>query len=164
MSTTDRHKIKQYQRGTYRTISGITDPTGEVKKIHTRMLNIVRTGAENAATNVAEVSGGIVQRVSKLNALKFSSTAAVANDATNYNVLYVYKYTSAGASKTLLGSWNTATGAQGATVAFATNTITPVAAAAASIAAGSVITYHVGKFNAGQALANFAITLDLEEI
>lgn len=161
---TDRSKIKDQEKGTYLTASGISDAAGEVEKIHCRPLTAVVHALENAATNVTERPVGVVKRLSKVKAINVVSPAAVANDATDYVKVYVYKYTSAGATQTLLGSWNTATAAQGAMTAYANHSLSLVAAATASVAAGSTLTFHVGKFGAGKVLGNCSVTVDLEEI
>lgn len=165
---TDRSIIKAQQAGEFRTAattSAIVDPIGEVAKIHTRSLTFQRIGTENAATNIAETVFGVVNRKSLVKTLKLQTIGAVANDATDYDKFYVYKRTSAGATQTLLGSWNTATAAQGATVALAAQSMTLTSTTAdLTVTAGSVLTVHVGKFGAGKALTEFSITADLEEV
>lgn len=164
MTDTDRKKIKDHQVGMHLTDAGIADAKGAVQDAHTRAYNWARTGTENAATNVGESPGATIKRKAKIRKISLSPSVAVANSNTDHDVVYVYGYTSAGASKTLLGSWNTATAAQGAMVAFANHELSLVATACASIPADSPISYHVGKFGNGQALAVFAVTVDAEEI
>lgn len=167
MTDTDRKKIKDQQEGEYKTTAGISSAHDAVVSMHSRYLNMSRTGSENAATNVAEVPGGIVHRLSRLRGAYLSADAAVANDSTDYDTVYLYKFASTGGALgagTLLASWNTHTSAQGAITANAKHSMSLVSAAAASIAADSVITYKVGKTAAGKVLTNFSITLDLEEI
>ena len=161
---TDRDKIKKQQEGDYVTTAGISDAAGEVVKMHSRPYVIARTGSENAATNVAETPGCTIFRKSRIRDIRISSQDAVANDASHYDKVYVYKYTSAGGSKTLIGSWNTATAAQGAITAFASHSLDLVASEVDEVDANSTITYHVGKTGNGQALNEFALSIDAEEI
>ena len=162
--TTDRTKIKDQQKGEYLSTAGIVDSAGEVEKLHTRSFSVAVHALENAATNVTERPVGIIKRLSKIKAISIVPPAAVANDATDYVKVYVYKYTSAGATQTLLGSWNSATAAQGAMTAYAKHSLSLVTAAVASVSADSTITFHVGKFGAGKVLGNCSVTGDHEEI
>jgi ABC-type hemin transport system substrate-binding protein len=164
---TDRSIVKAFFAGLLRTASTstqIVDPVGAASVMSTRTQHMSRVGSENAATNVAETAGCVVNRASVLKSIKLTSATAVTNSNTDHLVVYAYKYTSAGGSKTLLGSWNTATAAQSATTAFAAHSLSLVGGTANNIAAGSTISYHVGKFNQGQALANLALAVDLEEV
>ncbi len=165
---TDRSIIKAIWAGLFRTAATTTtivDPIGEVAKFNTRSLSHQRNGTENAATNIAETVFGVVNRKSLVKSLKLQTIGAVANDATAYDKIIVYKRTSAGASQTVLGSWNTATAAQGATTALAAHSLSLTSTTAdLTIAAGSVLTVHVGKFGNGQAIAEFSVTADLEEV
>jgi len=167
MTDTDRKKIKDQQKGEFLTAAGISDADAAVVAMHSRHFNYARTGSENAATNVAEVPMGIVHRLSRCRAVYFTSDAAVANDTSDYDTVYVYKFASTGGALgagTLVASWNTHTSAQSAITANAKHSMSLVTAAAASIAADSVLTMKVGKSGSGKVLTNFAITLDLEEI
>jgi hypothetical protein len=164
---TDRSIIKAFFKGLFRTAAtstAIVDSIGAAVDMDSRPYVMSRQGTENAATNVAETSGCVIERASKLRSIKLSSATAVTNSNNDHVVVYAYKYTSAGASKTLLGSWNTATAAQSATTAFAAHSLSLVGGTASVLPAGSTISYHVGKFNAGQALANLALTVDVEEV
>jgi hypothetical protein len=164
---TDRSIVKKFFAGLLRTAStttAIVDPLGAVADGHSRVYNMSRQGTENAATNVAEIAGCTIKRASQLKSISFSSATAVTNSNNDHVVVYAYKYTAAGGSKTLLGSWNTATAAQSATAAFGSNTLSLVGGSASTIAAGSTISYHVGKFGSGQALANLAVSVDVEEV
>ena len=137
----------------------------EVGKMHRRAFTIFRTGTENAATNVAETSFAVVPRKAQVKAIYLQSKASVSNSNTDHNKLYVYKRTSAGATAVLLGSWNTATAAQSAVTAFAANSLSLSSTSTdLAIDAGAVLTYHVGKFNAGQAMGEFSVTVDVEEV
>ncbi len=106
----------------------------------------------------------MLNRKGYVKTIKGLTATAVANDGTDYDKIYVYKRTSAGASQTLLGSWNTATGSNGAISASVPFTFTLVDNSDLSVDAGSVITYHVGKFGGGKALALATLTVDVEEI
>ena len=161
---TDRAKIKDQQKGVYLTAAGISDASGEVESMHTKTFSTTVHALENAATNVTERPVGIIKRLSKVKAISIVPPAAVANDATDYIKVYVYKYTSAGATQTLLGSWNSATAAQGAMTAYAKHSLSLVTAAVKSVSADSTITFHVGKFGAGKVLGNCSVTVDHEEI
>lgn len=166
MSYTDRDLRKQQEAGQLGTMTGVSDALAEVSKIHRRPLNFARTGSETGASNVAESPGGVVKRLSYLKAASLVAKSSVTNNATNYAKVYIYKYNSTAGSKTLLASWNTATAAQSALTAFRNHSLTLTSTTAdLSVAADSVITYHVGKFGAGGATLNtFSVTLDFEEI
>ena len=167
MTDTDRKKIKDQQKGEFVTTAGIADADAAVVAMHSRYLSYARTGSENAATNVAEVPMGINHRLSRLRGAYLTADAAVANDGTDYNKVYVFAFPAAGGALgagTLVASWNTHTSAQSAITANAKHSMSLVTAAAASIAADSVFTMKIGKTGAGKAMTNIAITLDLEEI
>lgn len=168
MADTDRTIVKKVRTGIYRTAASdtnISDPYTVAANDDARPYVISRNGSENAATNVAEEVGCTILRKAKVRAIKLSSATAVANDATNYLKIYVYKYNSSGGSQTSLGSWNTATAAQGATTAKASHSLSLTSTVAdLTVDANSTISFHVGKFGSGQALANFSLTIDAEEV
>jgi hypothetical protein len=162
MAYTDREHIKKQQAGSFDSL-GLSDRDAAVAALHTRSHHIFKSGTENAATNVAETAGFVLNRKAKVTSIKLLTATTVANDASDYDKIYVYKRTSAGASQTLLGSWNTATAAQGAITANIPAELDLVDNSDLVVDAGSVITYHVGKFSSGKVLALATITVDTEE-
>lgn len=168
MADTDRTIVKKVLAGIFRTAktdTAISDPYTVASQQDRRPYVISHQGTENAATNVAEQSGCTIMRKTRIKAIRLSSGTAVANDASHYLKVYVYKYTSAGGSKTLIGSWNSATAAQGATTAFASHALSLTSTDAdLNVDALSTISYHIGKTGNGQALASFGLTIDGEEV
>lgn len=166
MPDTDRKKIKDQQKGYFVTAAGILAASDEVNKIHTRTHAHFLLSGGSTTTNVAEKAFGFVKRRSQFKAGSWAPTGALTANATNYGILRVFKRTSAGASKTLVASWNTATGAQGTTVALADNALAATSTPAdLTVAAGSVLTYEIEKFGAGGlTIGEMALAVDLEEI
>lgn len=157
----DRQILKNQQAGALAS-SGAVDPNGEIVSYHTRANHIFKSGTENAATNVAETAGFRVRNKSTVKNIHLTTGTNVSNDATNYLRVYVYKRSSTGGSQTLLGSWNTATAAQGAITQWTPASFSLVNNTDLDVDAGSCITYHVGKFGSGQTLALATITVELE--
>jgi len=162
---TDRAKVKDFQEGQYVTIAGITSAKDVVDAVHSRPYVFSHRGGENAATNVDEASGCTILRAGRLKGVKVSSQDAVANDASDYVKLYIYKRTAAGATQTLIASWNSEATAEGSLAAFGSHACTLSSTSSAlDLAAGITVTYHVGKTGSGKALNDFVVTLDVEEV
>jgi hypothetical protein len=164
--TTDREYLKQAQSG-HIASTGAAAPITEVGYAHTRARDFMKTGSENAATNVAESAMFVVNRKSKLVAADLHVPSNVATSNTDYLTLKVYKRDSAGANQLLVASYNTHGGAQGAVTQwiakdFSINTTSDTHV----IAAGSVLTYEIVKGSAtGVALPTLSIfSFDLEEV
>ena len=160
---TDREFLKQQQAGMLNT-TGAANARVEVNSSHTRCHHIQKTGTENAATNVAETVALVVNRKANLSTLKFLTGTNVANDSSNYVFITVSKRTSAGASQTTIAYWNTHTSADNQITANVPASFNVVPNTDATIAAGSIITYTIGKFGSGQAVAFGVMAVDLEEV
>lgn len=158
----DRDLIKKQEEGVYKTAAGMSDVVTAVAALHSRVFPLRHQGSENAATNVAEAGGVVVPRAGRISSVKLVSQDSIPNDASNYAKLYVYAYNSSAGDKTLVASWNTATAAQSAITAFQNHECS--LGSDLSLAAGSVLTYHVGKTGTGQALNDFTVTVDVEEV
>lgn len=157
---TDREYLKAQQAGALNT-TGASTPRSEVNQAHSRTFHIQKTGTENAATNVAETFAIVVPRKSHVNSVKYLTGTNTAADTTDYALISLYKGTSA----TVVATYNTHTSAQGA--------ITEKVAAAFSLSstdsaltldAGSVLSFGIGKYGNGKAIAAGVIAVDLEEI
>lgn len=160
MSTTDRQYLKAQQAGAL-TTSGATNAVGEVSNAHSRTVQILKTGTENAATNVAEYFAAYVKRKANVRSVDFMSATSVANDSTNYAVISVYQ----GASATVVASWNTHTSAQGAITGKAVASM-PLSSTAANlaVAANTSLSYGIKKYGSGQLVDVGVIAVDLEEV
>ncbi len=169
MTITDRSRIKQQQEGQFLTAGGMTDGKLAVRHLHSRGLQgATKTGTENAATNVAQTPAlGYQFRKVKVRGIGITTFSNIATNNTSYNVFKFYK-TVAGTS-TLIGSWNTHGGAQGAitlgtpaVIAVGTGLITN---SDAEIAVGASIDYVITKVSAGQLVdPGMLFDFDLEEI
>lgn len=164
MSYTDREILKLQQAGALKT-AGTTNADGAVAKAHSRTLGVEKFGTENAATGVSETVGRVVNNKSRLQGLKILTQTNIANDNSD-NVKFTFsKRTSAGATQTTLGTWNTATSQQGAITKNVPASVTVVANADAVIDAGSVLTYTITKGGSGQLVDNpTEFEFELEEV
>lgn len=166
MSDTDRKRIKDLQEGVHVAIAGITNARTSTHELHRRTRDFLKVGSENAATNVAETYLGTVHRKSKAKNIGITSTN-VATDNTDYTVIKFFKR-KAGVS-TLVGSWNTHGGAQGALTDQGPNLIALNAGlitnSDAEFAENSMFTYTITKAGAGKAIPQYAtFSPDFEEI
>lgn len=159
MAYTDRELLKQQQAGALGTTAA-SDPIAEVGSAHTKSINFLKLGTENAATNVAELFVGVVNRKSRVKTVKYVTATNTAADTTDYVVVKVFKGTSA----TLLASWNSHSSAQGAIVEKTASSFSVVSNADAIIAAGTPISYEVKKYGSGKVLDVGGFTVDLEEV
>lgn len=163
MSYTDREYLKMQQAGALNT-SGATNAVTAVASAHTRTIHILKTGTENAATNVAEWFGGVVTRKSKVKGVYYTSATAIANDTSDYVVIKAFQGTSA----TLLGSWNSHTSAQGATTAKTPASFSLVTNSDLVISANSAspvsVSFEVKKYGNGKVVDVGVIAVDLEEV
>lgn len=169
MALTDRTRIKNQQKGEYLTAAGMVDGNGAVNAMHTRQRDFQKRGTENAATNVAEVvCVADVARKSKLRKASIAVTTNITGDNTNYAIIKFFKRTSG--TSTLIASWNTHGGAQSSLTTNVSghcdNTTNGlVVNSDAEIAAGSQITYSIGKLGSGQLVdIGTCFSFDLEEI
>jgi hypothetical protein len=139
-----------------------TDAEGCADDLDCRTIRILKTGTENAATNVAETIGGTVFRAAKVKAVKLLTGTNVAGDNTDYLVITVSKRT--GATKTTIATCNTHLGAQGDITQFVPESFSLVAAAQ-NLAVNDVITYEITKAASGKQLAALSeIAVDIQEV
>lgn len=163
MSDTDRVIFKKQQVGSLGT-AGASNALGEIAEVHTRAHSIPKTGTENAATNVAETALAVVRRKAQCQGFKYSTGTNVASNATNYLVVTISKRDGAGGAAVTLATYNTHPSAQGAITQWQPAAFSVVANADATIAAGSLLTYTVGKQGTGQLLDVGVFTPVLEEV
>lgn len=165
MAYTDRELLKQQQAGQLATAgTGASDATLEITKAHTRTYHIQKTGTENAATNVAETYALVVNRKSVFKSAKFLTGTGSTQDASNYARLEISKRDGAGGSQVNVASYNTHNSGQGTITAAVPASFSVVANADATIAAGSVLTYTIGKLGSGVAISTGVVAVDLEEV
>lgn len=170
MSTqTDREKIKNQQEGVYLTAQNISSAKDAVDAMHCRPFGpFLKTGSENAATNVAESPMGFVPHKSRLKKLGIQVAANIAADGTDYTLFKFYKRWNG--TSTLIASWNTHTNAQGALTTASPGIISSLATGLvtnsdADIPADYGLTYEILKFGAGKAVNTLTVFSPwLEEI
>ncbi len=154
MAYTDREIRKLQEAGQLTTGNAASGLTGsaatEVAKIHSRHHHFMKTGAENATTNVAETLAFNVRLKSKLSSLHYLTGTNVAADGTNYAVITAYKRT-AGGSAVAIASYNTHTNAQGAITLNVPAAFSVVANSDSTLAAGDTVHYAIVKSGAGGA-------------
>lgn len=166
---TDREIIKLLQIGQLQG-TDVSNARTAVGATHARPRDFLKTGSENAATNVAESPMTFLKRASKLRGFAILPSANVASDNSHYVVIKFYKRFTNGGSQTLIGSWNTHGGAQGALTALTaadatTNTLGLVTNSDGEIAANSILTYEILKIGNGQAVGALTMfSFGLEEI
>lgn len=165
---TDRTRVKKQEAGVYVSSPLVGGATAAVSAIHSRQRDFLKTGAEVAATPVAESPICVVERASQLNRIKIlpPTGGGTVQDAANILTYNFFKRDSTGANQVAIGSWSTLTGAQGTLTALtpATAALSQVAGAL-QIAAGSMITYSVTKGGTGAVSAPLTtFSLDLEEV
>src|SRR5678809_577281 len=100
---TDRDKANDQLEGTIVTASGMVDAKTCARDINSRYGQFLKTGTENAITNVAESPMSWVPRKSRVRGLAIQVTTNIAANATDYAVIKFYGRL-AGTS-TLVGSW-----------------------------------------------------------
>lgn len=161
---TDRNIIKERQAGQAAAYGLAGSAADAAAAIHTRALNCTKMGTENADTAVAETVMFTVNRKSQVKTIKLLTNSGITANATHYLHLTVQKRT-AGAASVLVGSWNTHTSAQGAVTALVPASLSLVANADATLAAGDILTYTIVKQGTGRLLDIPSVfTVDLEEV
>ncbi len=162
---TDRKKIKDFQKGQYKTIASISDPSGEVENVHKRAFVVTRAYAANdAAAFTMEVA--TAKRKSRVKAIEIHSLATMTGNATNYQVFTFSSMLSNGTAGVTIGSWNTHTSAQNTITGNATASVTVVANADAELAAGTKVLCAMAPQGTGVNVAypGVSFVVDLEEI
>lgn len=160
---TDRVYLKNQQSGMLQT-TGASNAISEVSAAHSRTHHIQKTGTENAATNVAETVGLVLNRKVQISSVKLLTGTNVTNDTSNYAVITLSKRTSAGATQTTVATYNTHTNAQGAITLNVPASFSVVANSDSVVAAGSILTYTITKAGSGQAVAFSVLAVDVEEV
>ena len=165
---TDRDKFNDKIEGDALGLAGMADAKTLGRDVQSRCGQYLKTGTENAITNVAETPITFVPRLSRVRRLAIMVTTNIAANATDYAVIKFYGR-KAGTS-TLVGSWNTHTSAQGALTTAGPGVIENatgglITNADGVVAASSQLNYIISKYGAGQALATLSVfSYDLEEI
>ncbi len=154
---TDREILKLQQIGSL-TTTDCTDARATVAAANSTTRSFLKTGTENAATNVAETLMFSVRNKSKPT-VYFTTPTNVAADNTNYLIFKINKKT-AGATSVLVASWNTHGGAQGAMTTHIPAAFVNVANADAIIAAGDTLHYLITKATATGELVDIG-TIDV---
>lgn len=162
---TDREYLKYQQAGQLAT-SGAADAKTAVAQAHSKQRTHSMVSSANAETNVSETIIGVVEFKAKVAGVKLTvPTTNIIGNATNYFVTSIYKRTSAGASQTLVASYNSHASAQGAVTLKVPAAFSVVANADAIVAAGSLLSFATLKYGSGQALDQYSLLdLVLEEI
>lgn len=135
MPDTDRTKIKDQQKGYFKTAAGISTPAAEVDKLHEETFVFSNV----AGSPLAEV-GIQMRKKCRVKAISAMPAANLATAAANYVTGTVAQRDGAGGSATAIGAFTTNSSGGAALVAFVSTPVT-ITAAAAEIAAGAVLTY-----------------------
>ncbi len=161
---TDRSIVKLRREGTNSAFGLASDPSVVTADQDRRQRDFIKTGSENAATNVAEATCFSVLRKSKLKAVSFLEVANITASNTDYTVIKVYWR--GGETATLLASYNTSGTGQGAVTRFVPATFNiNVTSDNHILAANSVVSYELVKGGNGKAIsANTPISFDFEEV
>jgi hypothetical protein len=164
---TDRDKIKTQDESVLSS-TGLTSLKDAVASRECRPYPFLKTGSENAATNVAESPIALAPHACKAKKIGIQAASNVTSNAANYMLIKFFHRTNA--VSTLFASWNTAPAAQGALTTSGPGVISTaatglVANSDANIPANAGLYYTIEKYGTGQALATLsAFTLWLEEI
>lgn len=164
---TDRALSKEQKQGALASVAGtapILNPAQVVIDAESRDDGYLKTGTENAATNVAETQIGWLPRQGLLRSVRIIPPSNVANDNTN-NVLFTVAVRSSPAYNvaTTVATYNTSTQLQGALVSF-TPGAAAIVPAAAQIPANAVLTLTITKGGSGQLVpALTTVHWDVEE-
>lgn len=160
-SYTDRELRKQQEAGQLGT-AGASNARAEVNKIHRRSRDFMKTGTENAATNVAATLMFTVKRQTATAAIDYLTGTNVANDTSDYLVITVTKQTAGTNSKTV-ATYNTHTSAQGAIVANIPASFSVVGNSDSVLDANDTLHYAITKYGSGKQIAIGTFTFDGEE-
>jgi hypothetical protein len=159
---TDREILKNQQLGALVTTDA-SSPRTAIEDTHRHSRDFMKTGTENAATNVASTLMFTVKRKSKTRAVNYLTGTNVASNASNYVVITVQKQT-AGASATTVATYNTAPSAQGAITTNIPAAFSVVTNTDGTLAADDTLHYIVEKYGTGQAVAIGTFTFDGEAV
>ena len=164
---TDRALSKEQQQGALASVAGtqpIVNPAQVVIDKESRDDGYLKTGTENAATNVPETQLGWLPRQGLLRTFKVISPSNVANDNTN-NVLFTVavRVPPAYNVATTIATYNTSTQQQGFLQSFLPGGAA-IVAAQAQLVAQSVLTLTITKGGTGQVVPPLTtVHWDVEE-
>lgn len=165
MALTDREIIKQRQVGQAKAYGLAAEPETTVAGMHCRVFVGLKTGTENAITNVAETAMFSVPRKVQAKSVKFINGTNVANSTSAWAYIVVGKST-AGAASVAFATYNTGAAATGGAITKwvpANFILSPNADA--TLAAGDVVTYTITKdASTGKLIDPGPFVLDLEEV
>ncbi len=137
MPDSDRKKIKDQQKGVYKTAAGIVDPATEVEKLHEETFVFSNV----AGSPLAEVAIHM-RKACRVKSIVAMPAANLATAAANYVTGTVGKRDAAGANSTAIGAFTTNSSGGAALTAFvATNVTVSTTTGVADIAAGGSLTY-----------------------
>jgi hypothetical protein len=162
---TDRAKIKEQEKGVYKTTAGISDSAGAVEDTHKRTFCKDRPYAANdAAAFVQKLA--TVKRASRVKAINIESIAAITGNATNYEVFTFTSQYANGTALATLGSWNTHTGAQSTIAANVTSSVTVATNTDADLPAGAKVICSMAPQGTGWNVAypGVSFVVDVEEV
>ena len=170
MAYTDRQYRKMQESGQLQT-TGAATAILEVARMHARPQPFLKTGSENASTNVAETNLTMVPNKSQFGTavgqIAFISPTTITRDTSNYAVITVSKRT-AGGSPVTVGTWNTHNSAQGTITAWVPALLSIATAnsgADATCAASDVLTYTIVKAGTGVQIPQYStFTISPEEV
>jgi len=165
---TDRDKIKDQEEGVYLSAAGISNAKEAVAQRECRPFPFLKTGTENAATNVAESPICLAPHKCRAKKIGIQAASNVTSNASNYTLIKFFHRTNA--VSTCFATWNTAPAAQGALTTSDPGVMSTAATGLvvnsdANIPANAGIYYTIDKYGTGQAIATLStFTLWLEEV
>jgi hypothetical protein len=148
MSDSDRTAVKKFQKGQFLGIKGVSDAASIVNTIHQHARDFLKTGTENAATNVDESPMFTTGGTRVLKRFNIAPKSNVASDNTDYVVFKIFKRINS--TSTLVAFWNTHGGANGALTELNRHAANVVTNSDATVASSSSMTYKIEKYGAGQ--------------
>jgi glucose-6-phosphate dehydrogenase assembly protein OpcA len=153
---TDRTLLKNFQKGQLLT-AGLSNSSSAVDYTHQHTRDFLKTGTENAATNVAEspMHRTISTSTRRIVGVVLLPTANVASDNTDYVVINFYKRISG--TSTRVAWWNTHGGANGALTGLSAHACNVVSNSDKVVAGGAIMTYNIAKYGAGKAIDPLAV-------
>lgn len=161
-SYTDREYLKMQQAGALGT-TGASNAVTEVARAHRRSRDFMKTGTENAETNVAATLMFTVRRKTKVSEVLYLTGTNVVADTSHYLLFTVTKRT-AGAAGVTVATYNSHNSAQGSIVENVPAAFSVVGNADSVLAAGDTLHYAITKAGSGKALAIGTVTVDGEEV
>lgn len=163
--STDRTRIKDQQKGEYKTTADISDSAGAVEDMHKRFGSKDRPYAANDAAAFTQRLV-TVKRKSRAKAINIDSFATITGNATNYEVFTFSAIHPNGAAGPTLGSWNTHTSAQSTITGNVTASVTVATNSDATLEVGAKVIVAMAPQGTGWNVAypGVSFTIDLEEV